>query len=383
MSEETSHLFPTYKRWDIVFQEANGSTVIDQHGNEYIDMMSGIGVVNLGHKHPNVLKAVEEQLQKGWHGSNFFQYEGQERVAQILTENSTGEYVFFVNSGTEANEAAIKLARKYRGKNKVVSFLQSFHGRTFGSMAATGQTKIHEGFGSMLSGFEHIPYNDVEAVKQAVDEDTAAIMLEVVQGEGGIYPGEERFFQAVQEMIEKTGALLIIDEIQTGLGRTGTFFAYEQTPLHPDIITTAKSLGNGIPTGAVIGKAFLKDAFGPGTHGSTFGGNPLAMAAAEATLTTMLAPGWLHEIKRKGESFLEECKKVFSSVPLVKDVRGKGLMIGIELKEEAAPYILALQEKGVLTIGAGPSVIRLLPPLTTEREVLQEAIHRIKEVLSS
>ncbi|WP_240374835.1 acetylornithine transaminase [Bacillus piscicola] len=378
----SEQLFPVYKRWNITFQEASGSLITGGDGKEYIDLMAGIGVTNLGHCHPAVTKAVEQQLYKGWHGSNFFQYEGQANTAELLTKHSCGDLVVFVNSGTEANEAAIKLARKHTGRQKIISFVQSFHGRTFGSMAATGQDSIHQGFGPMLEGFEYIPYNDVNALEKAVDDDTAAVILEVVQGEGGIIPGEEAFLQAVEKAVKRAGALLICDEIQTGLGRTGAFFAHQHYGLQPDLITTAKGLGNGFPTGGVIGKAFLKDAFGPGSHGSTFGGNPLAMAAAEATLSTLIEEKWIDAVASKGDALLAELKETLQPLAVVKDIRGKGLMIGIELTEPVADYIVALQDKGVLAIGAGPNVIRLLPALTIEWELLMKGVNALKEVLS-
>ncbi|SDI00985.1 acetylornithine aminotransferase apoenzyme [Alteribacillus persepolensis] len=374
-------LFPTYKKWNIAFEQASGSTITDQTGKTYIDMMAGIGVVNLGHGHPAVLEAVEKQLQKGWHASNFFHYEGQEQTAKQLTSHSCADLVFFANSGAEANEAAIKLARKHTGKKKIISFLQSFHGRTFGTMAATGQESIHQGFGPMLEGFEYVPYNDVKALENAIDDETAAVMLEPVQGEGGVIPADDSFLQAAETLAENAGALLICDEIQTGLGRTGAFFAHQLSGIEPDIITTAKALGNGFPTGAVIGKAHLKDAFGPGSHGTTFGGNPLAMAAASATLDTLINENWSQKAKDKGEALLKELQERLASAEVVKEVRGKGMMVGIELNEPAANTIGKLQEKGVLVLAAGPNVLRLLPPLTIDWEMLKEATALIEETL--
>ncbi|WP_158736100.1 acetylornithine transaminase [Alteribacillus sp. YIM 98480] len=382
-SKHEELLFPTYKRWNITFKSASGSTITDQSGKTYIDLMAGISVVNLGHGHPAVLKAVEQQLHEGWHASNFFHYEGQQETAELLTAHSCGDLVFFANSGAEANEGAIKLARKHTGRKKIISFLQSFHGRTFGSMAATGQDSIHKGFGPMLEGFEYLPYNDVKAVENAVDEETAAVIVEPVQGEGGVIPGEHSFLQAVEKAAKKAGALLICDEIQTGLGRTGAFFAHEHSGLNPDVITTAKALGNGIPTGAVIGKAHLKEAFGPGSHGTTFGGNPLAMAAAQATLRTLIEEDWSRKAAAKGETLRKELNERLSSLNIVKDIRGKGMMIGIELTEPAANTILKLQEKGVLAIAAGPNVLRLLPPLTIEWETLMKGVHAIEETLKN
>ncbi|MFB5661377.1 acetylornithine transaminase [Alteribacillus sp. HJP-4] len=376
-----SRLFPTYKRWDLTFKEAKGSYITDSNGKTYIDLMAGIGVVNLGHSHPAVTAAVEKQLYSGWHASNFFQYPSQEKTAALLTENSCGDLVFFANSGAEANEAAIKLVRKHTGRKKIISFVQSFHGRTLGSMAATGQESIQQGFGPMLEEFVYVPYNDVSALEKAIDEETAAVILEPLQGEGGVIPGHEEFLQKAEQLAEQYGALLVADEVQTGLGRTGAFFAHEHAGIKPDIITTAKALGNGFPTGAMIGKAKLEASFGPGSHGSTFGGNPLAMAAAEAVLTVLLEENLSKKTAETGKAFLGVLQKSLQPLEQVTEVRGRGLMIGIETKCPAAEKVLELQSKGVLVIAAGPSVIRLLPPLTTEWDTLMDGAKAIQEVL--
>ncbi|MFZ4450454.1 acetylornithine transaminase [Salibacterium aidingense] len=376
-------LFPTYKRWDITFDKAEGVTITDKNGKRYTDFMAGIGVNNLGHAHPAVVKAVEKQLYKGWHASNFFQYDEQKETARLLTSHSCGDLVFFANSGAEANEAAIKLARKHTGRPKIISFVQSFHGRTFGSMAATGQTGIHEGFGPMLEGFEYHPYNDVNELEKAVDNDTAAVILEVVQGEGGVRPADHEFLRAAEQAAKQTGALLICDEIQTGIGRTGKFFAYEHSGIHPDIITAAKALGNGFPLGAMIGREFLRESFGPGSHGTTFGGNPLAMAAAKSTLETLLHEGWVEAAAFKGERFLNELNQELTSLSIVKEVRGMGMMAGVELTEPAADKMKKLRDKGMLVIAAGPNVIRMLPPLTMDEETLSGGVQKLKEVLLS
>ncbi|MGY4689511.1 acetylornithine transaminase [Salibacterium sp. K-3] len=382
-AHENEELFPTYKRWDITFAKAADTTITDNNGQTYEDFMSGIGVVNLGHSHPAVVQAVGKQLHEGWHASNFFQYDEQKEVAQWLTANSCGDLVFFANSGAEANEAAIKLARKHTGRNKIISFVQSFHGRTFGSMAATGQTGIQQGFGPMPEGFEYLPFNDVNELEKALDEDTAAVIVEVVQGEGGVRPADPAFLKAAQKLTEKKGALLICDEIQTGLGRTGTFFAHEQSGIQPDIITAAKALGNGFPVGAMIGKQFLKDSFGPGSHGTTFGGNPLAMAAVRATLQTLMEENWIEAAAEKGKRFLQELEREVQPLSVVEEIRGMGMMAGVELTEPAAPVITALQQKGMLVIGAGPNVVRMLPPLTMKEETLLQGVQNIKEVLQS
>ncbi|WP_275980310.1 acetylornithine transaminase [Halalkalibacter alkaliphilus] len=368
-----SALFPTYARWDITPVKAKGSKLIDSDGKEYLDFISGIAVCNLGHCHPKVVSSVEEQMKKLWHVSNLFQIEGQEQVAEQLVDHSVGDYVFFCNSGAEANEAAIKLARKSTGKHHIVSLTNSFHGRTLGSMAATGQDKIHQGFGPLLTEFTYIEMNDSEALKNTVTEKTAAIMVEIIQGEGGIRLMSDEYAESLKTVCEQFGCLLIVDEVQTGIGRTGTAFAYEQLGLSPDIITVAKGLGNGFPVGALIGKERLKDAFTPGSHGSTFGGNPLAMAAAKAVLTEVFKPELLESVQEKGEWFKAELEKKLGDSKIVEEVRGKGLMLGIACHIEVAPIIKACIENGLLVLPAGPKVLRILPPLVATKSELVRA----------
>ena len=376
----SSALFPNYKRWELEIVEGKGTKVIDANGTEYLDFVSGIAVCNLGHCHPAVVEAVQAQLQKLWHVSNLFENSLQEEVASLLVANSDGQRVFFCNSGAEANEAAIKLARKYTGKNKILTFHQSFHGRTFATMTATGQEKIHSGFGPLLPTFSYLPFNDAAALEQAMDHEVAAVMVEAVQGEGGVTPAQTEFLQAAEKLCKQYGALLIIDEVQTGIGRTGKAFAYQHYGISPDIITVAKGLGNGIPVGALIGKEELADTFSAGTHGTTFGGNMIAMSAAKAVLENVMQPEFLESVTEKEAYFMELLQDV-TSLPVVKEVRGKGLMIGIECNTEAAPFVTELQKKGLLVLVAGPNVVRLLPPLTVTKEELETAASAIKEVL--
>ncbi|MDT8859614.1 acetylornithine transaminase [Alkalihalobacillus sp. MEB130] len=377
-----SALFPTYARWDIAPEKGLGAKLIDGNGKEYLDFISGIAVCNLGHCHPKVISAVEQQLNKLWHVSNLFQIKGQEEVAQILVEHSDGDYVFFCNSGAEANEAAIKLARKATGKHHIVSLRNSFHGRTLGSMAATGQDKIHQGFGPLLTEFTYVEMNDVAALQNAVTEKTAAVMVEVIQGEGGIRLMNEQYAEALKQVCDHYGCLLIIDEVQTGIGRTGTTFAYKQLNLSPDIVTVAKGLGNGFPVGALIGKESLKEAFSPGSHGSTFGGNPLAMAAAKAVLQEVFKPEMLQSVQEKGEWFKAELEQKLSKFKIVEEVRGKGFMIGIACETEVAPIISACIEEGLLVLPAGPKVLRILPPLVTTQNELERASEILTTVFS-
>lgn len=377
-----SSLFPTYARWEIEPEHAKGSWLTSTEGKQYLDFTSGIAVLNLGHCNEKVKEAVTEQLDKYWHVSNMFENSAQERTAKAITDVTGLGRVFFSNSGAEANEGAIKLARKATGRSKIVTCLQSFHGRTFATMAATGQDKIKVGYGEMLASFEYVPYNDSESLANAVDDGTAAIMLEMVQGEGGIHVVEQSFLDAIKEQCEKHGALLIIDEIQTGIGRTGKPFAFQHFDVKPDIITLAKGLGNGLPIGAVVGKESLAEVFGPGSHGTTFGGNPICVAAAEVVVNEIFQPVFLEETIEKGNYLMSELKKQLLGADEVVEVRGLGLMVGIELKHEAQSTLMELQKEGLLVLTAGPNVIRLLPALTVTKEEMDLAIAQICKVLT-
>lgn len=376
-----SNLFPTYARWEVEPKWAKGTKLVSIDGTEYLDFTSGIGVCNLGHRPDAVYEKVKQQMDQFWHVSNLFPVSIQEEAAKLLAENAKLDYVFFANSGAEANEGAIKLARKATGRGKVITFIQSFHGRTFATMAATGQDKVKTGFGKMLETFVHVPFNDSKALELEMGDDVAAVMLEVIQGEGGVHLVDKKFLRNVDNLCKKHGALLIIDEIQTGIGRTGKPFAYEHFDMQPDIITAAKGLGSGFPIGAIIGKASLKEVFDAGSHGSTFGGNPLAISAAIATMETIFSPSFLQQVKEKGEYLLSSLRKQIEEQVIVEDVRGIGLMIGIQLSTEVAPILKTLREKGVLLLQAGPNVIRLLPPLTVTYEEIDKVVHLISETL--
>ena len=376
-----SALFPTYNRFPVTVAKAEGTIVIDEKNKEYLDFSSGIGVCNLGHRHPDVQEAIVQQLEKYWHVSNLYHVPLQEKVAQLLTEASMGDYVFFCNSGAEANEAAIKLARKATGKTKIITCQKSFHGRTFATMSATGQDGIKEGFGPLLDTFEYVPYNDIEALQQAMDVDVAAVMLEVIQGEGGVVPGQAEFLKEVEKLCHTYGALMMVDEIQTGIGRTGKPFAYQHFDLSPDVITVAKGLGNGLPVGAMIAKETYGPVFGPGTHGSTFGGNPLAMAAAEVVLDKVFQSEFLEEVVEKGEYLFQKIEAAVKDVSFVTDVRGKGLMLGIVSSKNVTDIVFQLIDKGLLVLMASPYVIRLLPPLTVTKNEIDQAVAIIQETL--
>lgn len=376
-------ILPTYSRFNVEIKEATGMIVTDTNEKKYIDFTSGIGVCNLGHRHPKVKQSLNEQIEKYWHMSNLYAQPIQEEVAKLITEKSACDYVFFSNSGAEANEAAIKLARKVTNKEKIITFKQSFHGRTFATMAATGQEKVRVGFGPMLERFAYATFNDISSVKSLLDENTAAVMIEVIQGEGGVLPADQLFIDELVAICESAGVLLIVDEIQTGIGRTGKSFGYEHYGIKPDIITVAKGLGNGVPVGAMMTQDKYKDAFGPGTHGSTFGGNPLAMAASKAVLTEVFEDEFLEEVLEKGDYLIEQLNQKLSDNSLVKTIRGKGLMVGIECTTDVTRFVTELIEKGVLTLSAGPNVLRLLPPLIVTKEQIDEVTSLISETIKN
>ena len=374
-------LFNTYNRFDLSVAEAEGTKVTDMNGKTYLDFGSGIGVNNLGHRHLTVQEAVQDQLNKYWHVSNLYHIPLQEDVAQALVKNSAGDYVFFCNSGAEANEAAIKLARKATGKTKIITCKQSFHGRTIATMSATGQEKIQTGFGPLLPSFEYVSFNDIQAVKNAIDADTGAVMLEVIQGEGGVIVGDPTFLKEVEQLCKDNDLLFIIDEIQTGIGRTAKPFGYQHYGISPDVITVAKGLGNGLPVGAMIAKAKYYDVLGPGSHGTTFGGNPLAMAAAKAVLEIVFQDEFIEAVKNKATYLREQLQSKLGELPFVSEIRGKGLMIGIECKDDVSTVVSSLMEKGLLVLNAGPNVIRLLPPLVVTEKEIDLAVQLIAETI--
>lgn len=376
-----SNLFPTYSRWEVEPDWAEGSFLYGKDGNKYLDFTSGIGVCNLGHRPKVVEEAVQQQLKKFWHVSNLFPVESQEIAAGKLATAAGMDVVFFANSGAEANEAAIKLARKATGRQKIITFYQSFHGRTFATMSATGQEKIKQGFGPMLETFTYVPYNDLEALKSEMSDEVAAVMLEVIQGEGGIHPGSEEFLRGVEAICKQYGSLFIIDEIQTGIGRTGKPFAFQHYGLQPDIVSVAKGLGSGFPIGAIIGKSDLKDVLGPGSHGTTFGGNPLAVASANATMDTIFQEDFQTEVQEKADFLKNTLEEKLLELPNVKEIRGIGFMIGIEVNGNVPDILKDLRSNGLIALSAGENVIRLLPPLTATKEELDAGIGIIQSVL--
>ena len=375
-----TYLFPNYKRRELELVQGEGNYLWTSDGRKLLDLTSGIGVMGLGYQ-PQVLKdALLAQVDLLWHTPNLYTNTLQEEVATLLGEK--GDYrVYFCNSGTEANEAALKLMRKATGKDKIITFKQSFHGRTFGSMSATAQEKIKAGFGALVPGFVHVPYNDLAAFAAALDEETAGVLLEVIQGEGGIIPAETAWLQGVAQLCQEAGVLLAVDEIQTGLGRTGYFFACEGAGIEPDIITLAKALGNGLPVGAMLGKAAIADAFSAGSHGSTFGGNKLALSVAKEVINVIQEEDFLAAVRAKGEYFQTALNEQLADRESVVAVRGQGLMLGIEITGDPQAVLSALEEAGVLALTAGTQVVRLLPPLTITYAEIDTAVAALAAVL--
>ncbi len=379
-------LFPNYLRQDVSFVKGQGAELWDESGKKYLDFGSGIGVTNLGHCHPSVTTALVQQAEQLWHVSNLFSNPLQQEVADLLCEISGLDAAFFCNSGAEANEAAIKLARKWVIDTKnistpeIITFENSFHGRTLATLTATGQAKVKTGFDPLPSGFCTIPYGDIDAVKQATNSSTAAILLELVQGEGGIRPASHSFVQALVTWCKEKNILLIVDEVQTGIGRTGEYFSFQHYGIQPDVITLAKGLGNGYPIGAIVAKEELKPILGPGSHGTTFGGNYLAMTVAKAVLAEITVHKVLVETKEKGTYLIQRLKEELADIPHVTEVRGLGLMLGIQFTQTAAPLIQQLRTSGLVTLSAGENVLRLLPPLIVSYEQIEQAVSKIKEV---
>ncbi|MFT8883809.1 MAG: acetylornithine transaminase [Liquorilactobacillus hordei] len=375
-------IFKTYNRFPFEIVKGEGVTLFDETGKKYLDLTSGIGVCNLGYSSKKVKNAVSAQLDKIWHTSNLYESQLQEDVAELLIKGADKK-VYFCNSGTEANEAALKLARKATGKSKMMAFDHSFHGRSYGSLSLTGNESLKEGFGPFLSDIEFEKYNDFDSIEK-IDNSFAAVILEVIQGEGGIVVGDSEWLHAIAAKCKESNVLLIIDEVQTGMGRTGKLFAYENYDLDPDIVTAAKGLANGIPVGAMIGKAELADAFGPGSHGSTFGGNPLAMSAATAVLET-LDYDFLNNVQQKASFLWYFLEKEITSLDVVDSISGKGLMIGIHINPSVPvnQVITELHKLGVLTLSSRSNTLRLLPPLTIMSSELLEGVKKIKEVLQN
>lgn len=373
-------LFGNYARRPIALVKGQGTYAWDEAGKKYIDFTSGIAVLSLGHAHPAIVDAITKQANEIWHTSNLFASPVQEKLAQTLVEGTHLAHAFFCNSGAEANEAAIKMARKHTGKHHIITFEKSFHGRTFGAMSATGQEKVQAGFGPLVSQFTHLPFNDVAALQAAADDSVAAIMLEVIQGEGGLAQVTPEFAQAIMDICNEKGILLIVDEVQTGIGRTGTRYAFEQTVLKPHLVSLAKGLGGGFPIGGLLGVAEIYDTFSAGSHGTTFGGNPLGVAVAQTVLDNVFNESFLAQVKERGAYLQQKLADALTGEKF--SILGQGLMVGIHLGgEDVSPYVAKLEEAGVLLVQAGPHVLRVLPPLNVTNEEIDEAVAIIASVL--
>nr|WP_246168357.1 acetylornithine transaminase [Paenibacillus antarcticus] len=386
-SQTTSSLFPTYARYPISLVKGEGSWLWDDQGNKYLDFMSGLAVTNLGHAPIKVKEKLKQQLDELWHVSNLFQIPNQEKAASLLTSISCGDAVFFCNSGAEANEAAIKLARRYHQKTKgtgryeVITFNQSFHGRTLATLTATGQDKVKEGYLPLPAGFKTVPLHDLEALKAAISDQTAAVMIEMVLAEGGVHPVEPEFLKAVAELCKQEGLLLIFDEVQTGMGRTGKWFAHEHYGVEPDIFTVAKGLASGFPAGAMLGKEFLRDTFTAGSHATTFGGTPLATAAIIATIETMIEDNIPERAAKMSEYLFKQLNEKLAGLSFVKGIRGLGLLVGIECEESVGNIVLEGQKRGLLFVNAGPNVIRLLPNLYVTEQEIDQAVAIVVDLI--
>jgi acetylornithine/LysW-gamma-L-lysine aminotransferase len=378
---ENKHTSGVYVKQGLTIVRGQGASLFDADGVEYLDCSSGHGVANLGHAHPKIAEALYKQASTLITLFESFPNDQRARLMEKITSLIPGlDRVFFCNSGTESVEAAIKFARISTGRKNIVAAMRAFHGRTYGSLSATFNKKYREGFEPLVPGFSHVAYNKIDALENAVNGETAAVILEVIQGEGGVYPATAEYVQAARQICEERGALLIVDEIQTGFGRTGKLFAIEHFGVTPDLLVCAKSLAGGVPMGAVLIGPHVKN-LAPGVHGSTFGGNPLACAAALAALRVLEEEDLPGQSAAKGAYLIEKLKKIES--PNIREVRGMGLMIGIELKHKVAPYIKALQEKKVIALNAGMTVIRLLPPLVITYEQIDILVNALTEVLTT
>ncbi len=381
---EERYLMRTYKRAPVDFVRGEGPLLWDAEGKRYLDFLTGISVCSLGHCHPEVVKAVRDQAEQLMHVSNLFYTEPMARLAEHLSESSLGGRVFFANSGTEANECAIKVARKHAHRRgiaapEIVSFENDFHGRTYGALSATPGLAANEALGPMLPGFRAVPHNDAAALREAVGENTAAVLIEVIQGEAGVIPTSEEALLAAREACDEAGALLILDEIQAGLGRTGSLWAYEQTPVRPDVLTSAKALGNGVPIGACVTGPEAADVLEPGDHGSTFAGGPVATVAALTVLDLVDDPVLLRHVRELGAYLCER----LDGLEGVRETRGRGLMVGVGLAEgiDAVAVGADLLERGLVVNVPRPDTLRLLPPLVIDSDHVDQATNLIGESL--
>jgi acetylornithine/N-succinyldiaminopimelate aminotransferase len=390
MSSVITPILPTYSRADVAFERGEGPWLIATTGERYLDFGSGIAVNSLGHSHPHLVKTLQEQAAKLWHTSNLYQMPEGRRLAERLIAATFADTVFFCNSGAEANEAAIKMARKFHASHghperfRIITFEGAFHGRTLATIAAGGQKKYLEGFGPKVDGFDQVPFGDHEALKAAITPETAAIMIEPIQGEGGLRPVPAQCLRGLRALCDEHGLLLIMDEVQTGVGRTGKLFAHEWSGITPDIMSIAKGIGGGFPMGACLATEAAAVGMTAGTHGTTFGGNPLAMAVGNAVLDVVLADGFLDRVKALSISFKQKLAAFADSHPrVIEGVRGEGLLTGIKTRVPNTEFQAAARAAGLLSVGAGDNVVRLIPPLTITEADLSEAMVRLERAAQS
>lgn len=390
MQGARQYLMDTYARYPLALARGQGTKVYDVEGREYLDFLAGVAVNVLGHCHPKITLALQQQAQHLIHTSNLFYTEPQVKLAQVLVDHSFADKVFFCNSGAEANEAAIKLARRWAhakdgaGRYEIVSMLNSFHGRTLATLTATGQDKVQKGFEPLPEGFRYVPFNDVEALSKAVTAKTAAVLVEPVQGEGGVRVATPAFLKACRDISRERGALLMLDEVQTGIGRTGKLFAYEHFGITPDVMTLAKGLGGGVPIGACLATDDAAKAFTPGSHASTFGGNPLACAAALAVLEVILEDrDIVGECARLGEYFMKGLLDLKGRCPAVTDVRGLGLLIGVEVTLDARELVHDLRKRGILANATSEHVLRFVPPLIVTTAEIDRVVVTLGDVIEA
>ena len=374
IKKEAQYLANTYTRFPIVITKGEGCWLWDLNGHRYLDFLSGIAVCSLGHGHPSVVEALTAQVKKLFHVSNLFYTEPQIKAAEMLVEHSFGDKVFFCNSGAEANEAAIKLARRYswkkygEGRSTIIAMENSFHGRTMATLSATGQPKFQEGFAPLHPGFVHVPFNDIKALQKHIDKKTCAVMIELIQAEGGVYVANKEYIKKARDITKKQDVLLIFDEVQTGMGRTGKFFAYEHYGVEPDVMSLAKALGNGFPVGAMVAKDDVMRAFEPGTHASTFGGNPMAASAVIATINTFLEENVIRNCAEVGKYLYNGLTALKKKFPFVVDIRGMGLIWGIEVTVNGDEIVKEFLKEGVILNCTKGKILRLAPPLVVKKE---------------
>jgi len=384
VSAASSVLLPTYARAPIALERGEGAWAITADGTRYLDFGAGIAVNSLGHAHPHLVEALTSQAQRIWHTSNLYTMPDGEKLARRLCEATFAERVFFTNSGAEANECAIKMARKYHAakghpeRYRIVTFEGAFHGRTLATIAAGGQQKYIDGFGPKVDGFDQVPFDDEAALKAAIAPETAALMIEPIQGEGGLRSVPMRFLKRLRELCDEHGLMLIFDEIQTGVGRTGKFFAYEHNGVAPDIMSIAKGIGGGFPMGACLATEEAASGMTLGTHGTTFGGNPLAMAVGNAVLDVILAPGFLDHVQKTALRLRQSLAQLKDQHPqVIEEIRGEGLMLGLKLKTPNTDFVAQARAAGLLVVAAGDNVVRLLPPLVIGESEVAEAVARL------